>query len=110
VTAAAPIPPPAAAPTGQWVHTAQYGWVWMPYGPAYSYAPVTGTAYTYVFYPTFGWRWVAAPWVWGAGPRPYFVHGPRYFAWYRPRFWSPGYRGWAVRVRPVPFRRYHRRW
>jgi len=34
-------PPPRQAPadTGQWVHTAQYGWVWMPYGDDYTNAP-----------------------------------------------------------------------
>ena len=31
----------------------------------------------------FGWRWVLAPWVFGLGPWPYFVHGPRLFAWYK---------------------------
>src|SRR5512141_2804619 len=28
----APATLPAAAPSGQWVYTSQYGWVWMPYG------------------------------------------------------------------------------
>ena len=41
-------------------------------------------AFVFVFYPRFGWRWVLAPWVFGLGPRPYFVHGPVRFAWYAP--------------------------
>ena len=46
-----------------------------------------GVAYEFVFYPSFGWRWVVAPWVLGVGPHPYFVHGPVHFAWYaRPWF------------------------
>ena len=47
-----------AAPSGQWVHTQQYGWVWMPYGNQYVYTPedTSGSAYpyAYVYYPTRG--------------------------------------------------------
>lgn len=91
-----PAPPPAAAPPapagaqptaipdGQWVFTSQYGWVWMPYGAAYTYLPAAPDAVPsmYVYTPVFGWRWVAAPWVWGLGPRPWFALAPRHFAWY----------------------------
>jgi hypothetical protein len=76
-------PPPPAQVAGEWVSTTQYGWVWMPYDQQYTHVVEdSGTAYTYVFYPGFGWRWVLAPWVFGIGPRPYFVHGPVRFAWY----------------------------
>src|SRR5882672_1790514 len=32
-----PAPQAQVAPGGQWVHTQQYGWVWMPYGNQYVY-------------------------------------------------------------------------
>lgn len=98
--AAAPPPPPAGRPsppaqpvqpslqkptaTGQWVHTAQYGWVWMPYGDTFTHVPSDGgTPSMYVYYPEAGWCWVVAPWLWGWGPLPYFgLFGPRYYSWY----------------------------
>lgn len=80
-------PPPPPAPSnvkGEWVYTAQYGWIWIPYDQQYTYVNVnSGVAFEFVFYPAFGWRWVLAPWVFGLGPRPYFVHGPVLFAWYK---------------------------
>jgi hypothetical protein len=80
-------PPPAPAPSnvnGEWVYTAQYGWIWIPYDQQYTYVNVnSGVAFEFAFYPRFGWRWVLAPWVLGLGPGPYFIHGPRLFAWYR---------------------------
>ncbi|MBI5610258.1 MAG: hypothetical protein HY902_15380 [Deltaproteobacteria bacterium] len=83
-------------PEGQWVYTAQYGWLWMPYAQAYTYVmPDAALAYMYVFYPLFGWRWVVAPWVLGFGRAPHWgVHGPG-------RFWHHG-QPW-VRA-PLPFR------
>lgn len=95
---AAPAAPPSAGPAGEWVYTRQYGWVWMPYEQRYT--QVTGTvAYSYVFYPGYGWRWLSAPWIVGIGPRPYFAHGPARFVWYsRPWF----------RVHPVARRRIYR--
>jgi hypothetical protein len=94
---AQPIEPPSAAisppPTtssvaGEWVHTTQYAWVWIPYDQQYTHVVEdSGTAYEFVYYPRFGWRWVLAPWVFGIGPAPYFRHGPAHFAWYaRPWF------------------------
>lgn len=100
-----PPPPPASAPPtaqpvepsaglansppgspdvpGEWVNTNQYGWVWVPYDQQYTHVVEdSGVAYEFVYYPSFGWRWVVAPWVLGIGPGPYFVHGPRRFAWY----------------------------
>lgn len=92
-----PPPPPAArpdppkddarqktSPAGQWVHTEQYGWVWMPYGNHYTYVPPDGGPPSmYVYYPDSGWCWVVAPWLWGWGPRPYFgLAGPYGYAWF----------------------------
>jgi hypothetical protein len=78
------VPPPGPSDVkGEWVYTAQYGWVWMPYDRQYTHVDVnSGVAFVFVFYPRFGWRWVLAPWVFGLGPRPYFVRGPAHFAWY----------------------------
>jgi hypothetical protein len=93
------VPAEGAAP-GQWVYTSQYGWVFMPYGDQYTYE---GTAYdespySYVYYPNYGWLWLASPWVWGWGPYPNFgVWGPGRFGWYHGLFrggWGWGrYRG-----------------
>jgi hypothetical protein len=81
-----PQPPPRqkAADTGQWVHTTQYGWVWMPYGDTFAHVPPDGsTPSMYVYYPEAGWCWVVAPWLWGWGPMPYFGYlGPRYYGWF----------------------------
>src|SRR4051812_15365813 len=83
---------PAPAPSGQWVYTNQYGWVWMPYGANYTYVAGPGVAYSYTYYPRFGWRWVSAPWVIGYGPSPFWGRlGPSRFAWYG----HPGFRGYA---------------
>lgn len=114
VTVPSPIPAPAfsanVAPAGQWVYTAQYGWVWMPVDQAYTYAPreVGGDPYMYVYYPARGWSWVAAPWIFGVGPHPYFGsvgwhrygwygHGGFGHTWYGYRAGNPGwYRGYHV--------------
>ena len=61
-------PEAAQAPaTGQWVYTQQYGWVWMPYGDQYTYAPTQAGTYPqeYIYSPSYGWEWLAAPWVFG---------------------------------------------
>src|SRR5882724_9501516 len=64
-------PPVAVTPSGQWVNTSQYGWLWLPYEQSYTYVvPDSSVAYMYAYYPTFGWRWVGAPWVLGMGPSP----------------------------------------
>jgi hypothetical protein len=77
-------PPVAVTPSGQWVNTSQYGWLWLPYDQSYTYVVPDGSvAYTYAYYPTVGWRWVAAPWVFGIGPSPYWgAYGTARFAWY----------------------------
>jgi hypothetical protein len=74
----------AAPASGQWVYTSQYGWVWMPYGDSYTYQPTDGGAPDmYVYYPSVGWSWVVAPWIWGWGPQPYFgIYGYARFGWY----------------------------
>jgi hypothetical protein len=81
VATQAPAPP---LPPGQWVFTQQYGWLWMPYGQGYTHViDDAALAYEYAYYPTFGWRWVVAPWVLGFGVTPYWgAFGPRPFAWY----------------------------
>jgi hypothetical protein len=91
-----------AAPAGQWVYTEQYGWIWMPYGDAYSYVPPdAGEPYEYVYYPAYGWTWVVAPWIWGYGPWPYFgIYGAASFGWYGLGYWRTP---WRWNYRPAPF-------
>lgn len=116
---AAPRSQPQAAgvPPGQWVYTDQYGWVWMPYGDAYTSVPADGYGepYMYLYYPSYGWTWAIAPWVWGWGPWPYFgAYGPSRFGWYGHGWWrtpgrwhaGPGFRGGFAShgFRPAPFR------
>jgi hypothetical protein len=94
-----------SASDGQWVYTQQYGWIWIPYGDAYSYVPPSGQGepYEYVYYPSYGWTWVVAPWIWGFGPWPYFgVYGAVYFGWYGHGWWRTP---WRWRFRPTPY--YH---
>src|SRR3954471_13465327 len=101
-------PAPTAAAQGQWVYTQQYGWVWMPYGSQYTYAPTQAGMYPseYVYSPSYGWSWVVAPWVFGWGTTPYFgVSGASLFGWlrpvygggygYRPAYGGYGYRGYG---------------
>ena len=85
MTQPAPESAEATNAQGQWVYTQQYGWVWMPYGSQYTYAPTQAGVYPseYVYYPSYGWTWIAAPWVFGWGVSPYFgVYGPSHFGWY----------------------------
>jgi len=73
------------AEQGQWVHTEQYGWVWMPYSEAYTHLSDDGNPPSmYVYYPAISdWAWVGAPWLWGWGPEPYFgIYGTGYYGWY----------------------------
>lgn len=96
--AALPASLAAGATDGQWVSTAQYGWVWMPYKSDCTYLPADTGAMPlmYVYVPATGWEWVVAPWVWGLGPRPWFAAGPERFVWYG-RAWAGhpwyGFRG-----------------
>ena len=99
------VPQAAAQSTasGQWVYTAQYGWVWIPYGSQYTYQPTQAgeNPYEYVYYPSYGWTWLAAPWVFGWGVGPFFgPFGPAHFAWFHHPFFVGG--GWhAFGVRPA---------
>ena len=98
-----PPPPGEDVPSGQWVYTEQYGWLWMAYDDPYTYVPPddVGEPLQFVFYGSFGWCWVAAPWVWGHGPRPWFRQGPAPFAWYQHGYWRTPDR-W--RFVPPPYR------
>lgn len=101
------VPPAPPAPTaaqvdpgsGQWVYTSQYGWVWMPYAQNYTYVtPDESNVYTFLYYPTFGWRWVYAPWVLGVGPWPYWgFHGVIPFYWHaHPYYWRARPYAWGA--------------
>jgi outer membrane lipoprotein SlyB len=103
---------PVAAPpklSGRWGYTQQYGWVWMPYGSAYTFTShyQNGDPYMYVYYPRRGWIWVEAPWLWGWGTRPYFGIGTSVrFNWYTQgwgRSWTGPHR--SPRYRDRYFRR-----
>lgn len=87
--------PAAAVPAGQWVRTAQYGWVWMPYAQQYTSVPAAGDPLMYLYGPSFGWSWVAAPWVFGWGPTPYWgAWGLTRYAWYARPWFRPRWGGW----------------
>lgn len=94
-----PVTPVAVTPPGQWVFTTQYGWLWLPYEQGYTYvSPDASFAYMYTYNPTFGWRWVGAPWVLGVGPSPRWgVYGTAHFAFYSHPWFrgGVGYRGGA---------------
>lgn len=97
-----PKTPEPLTANGQWVFTAQYGWLWMPYAIRYVHEPSANGAHpqAFVYHPTHGWTWVPAPWIWGWGVMPFYGSaGPWHFAWYRgptfvhPRSSSGGYQG-----------------
>jgi len=91
-----PVPPNAmeqaqpTLPPGQWVYTAQYGWVWMPYGTNFTWISPPGEPYMFV-YGGWGWGWLPAPWLLGAGPALYFGvggHEHEHYTWYgHPEYW-----------------------
>jgi hypothetical protein len=87
----APQPPPQ----GQWVNTAEYGWIWIPAG-ATPYA-VAGVPYVYLYTPTYGWTWYASPWGWGPYAYGPWVSRPWPFGF---RVWHHGPRGWGWHVGP----------
>ncbi|HEY8925735.1 MAG TPA: hypothetical protein VIU64_15215 [Polyangia bacterium] len=97
--APAPSVPGTPPPAGQWTYTQQYGWLWMPYDQRYTYVVDSASlAYEYVWYPTFGWSWVVAPWVLGLGVTPFWgVGGPVRFAWYS----HPWFRVGTAHLRPT---------
>ena len=104
-----PMQPAPPSSGGQWVQTQQYGWVWMPYGEQYVSTPrpapgIVVYPSAYVYRPVYGWTWLTAPWIWGAGPRVSFSVGPRYYGWYhRPFIGHRAFGGYRGGVR-VPFR------
>jgi hypothetical protein len=86
-------PPPAGwvytYPTGQWVYTTDYGWVWVPAGT--STTAIEGVPYSYMYTPASGWTWYVSPWGWG----PY-----HYGLWVR-HAWRPvgWHGGWVAHPR-----------
>ena len=70
------------AAQGEWVYTAQDGWLWVPYGS--STTSVGVAPYVYLFAPSYGWRWFVSPWglgpfhygAWGWGPRWGYGYAP----------------------------------
>ena len=106
-------PPPPRPRQGEWTYTAQYGWLWMPYDRSYTYVvDGTDTASMYVYYPRYGWRWVASPWVIGIGPTPRWgPRGPARFVWYS-RPWFRSRRVFVGRRNPrvIVREREHRHW
>jgi hypothetical protein len=88
--ASASAPPVGAVPSGDWVYTDQYGWVFMPSADQYTWIPpgAVGEPLEFVYLPDAGWDWVGAPWIWGVGPAPHFGRrGPNAFGWYRHGWW-----------------------
>jgi hypothetical protein len=82
---------------GQWVFTEQYGWAFMPYGEQYvdrGQSTQVEAPFAFIYCPSNGWGWVAAPWLWGWGTYPYFgAADPNRLSWYR-WLYDGGY-GWG---------------
>ena len=99
---AAPVvapPVPAVAPTGEWVYTDTYGWIWVPAGA--TTVLVQEQPYVYLYTPAYGWTWYGSPW----GPGAYYVGPWVHHGWAPARVWHRG--GWyaphvVVRPRPAP--------
>jgi hypothetical protein len=83
---------PTEAGAGQWVYTAEGGYIWVPNGATTS--AVEGVPYTYLYTPAYGWTWYASPW--GFGP---FTYGSWVgSAWpYGFHAWAYGPAGWGWR-------------
>jgi hypothetical protein len=90
-----PAPPASqwtySYPTGQWVYTAENGWVWVPAGATATVDE--GVPYTYLYTPAYGWTWYVSPWGWG----PYHYGGWVVHPW-RPYGWRGG---WVAHPRVV---------
>src|SRR5882724_1245628 len=81
----------ASYPTGQWVYTETYGWIWV---PANSVSTAEdGVPYVYLYTPRYGWTWYVSPW--GEGR---YHYGP----WVR-HPWAPvgWHHGWVDRPHVV---------
>ena len=92
-----PAPPQAAgqtAPQGEWVYTAQSGWIWVPRGSTTTTVGVE--PYAYLYMPSYGWGWYVSPW--GLGPFHYgpWGWGPRWGMRYAPPGWG-GIHGYGGR-------------
>jgi hypothetical protein len=90
--------PPAAA-AGEWVYTAESGYIWVPAGTTTQV--IEGVPSAYFYTPAYGWTWYASPW--GAGA---FAYGPWVAQpWpYGVRAWSRGPSGWGWRAGGVGIR------
>jgi hypothetical protein len=95
---AAQPPPPATTTMGQWVHTIEFGWIWVP--PDASTVLYDGAPYAYLYTPANGWNWYVSPW----GPGRYHSGNWVRHAW-RPRAARPFVAPPAVGVRLEPMRR-----
>jgi hypothetical protein len=85
-----PVAPAPQLPQGQWVATAQYGYVWVPTGA--SVVDLGGVPSVYLFTPSYGWNWYASPWGWGPFAHGSWVHGPWPYGF---RVWHHGAHGWG---------------
>lgn len=94
VPAAVVVPQPAP-PQGQWVNTAEYGWVWVPAGA--TPVAIGGVPVVYLYTPAYGWTWYASPWGWGPFAVGAWVARPAPFGF---RVWHHGPHGWGWHVRP----------
>lgn len=88
----APQPPP---PQGQWVNTAQYGWIWVPAGT--TSVAIGDVPSVYMYTPTYGWTWYASPWGWGPFAYGAWVSQPGAFGF---RVWHRGAYGWGWHMGP----------
>jgi hypothetical protein len=70
-------------PTGQWVYTTDYSWVWVP--EASSTTVVEGVPYVHLYTRAHGWNWYVSPWGVGAYHYGQWVTHP-----WRPSGWQGG--------------------
>lgn len=78
---APPAAPPVETGNGEWVESAEYGWIWVPYSS--DTVMVQNQPYTYFYTPSYGWTWYVSPWGAGRYHRGAWVH----HAAYAPRVW-----------------------
>src|SRR5262249_45005307 len=77
----------------QWVYTAQYGWVRLPYASAHTFVPNLGNPYSYVHYFIYGRQLALAPWVFGEGEQSFWGIGTTH--WSRGILGGWTFRNWA---------------
>jgi hypothetical protein len=93
----------ALSPYGQWIYTADNGWIWQPSGESEDWTPYSDGEWQWTAY---GWTWCGAePWAWGPyhygrwtqlngigwGWVPGYTWRPAWVAWRN----GPGYVGWT---------------